>query len=310
MLHLFGTSKFAEGKTRQAIDELHRIQRQIDKQALVLHMSRSKDAQQISIFNRQSAQREAILNSLKSFDYQFYQSKLQRVRHPNTCHWILSHPRFQDWLLQSGSSTLACLGSIGSGKSVMTSSVINLLQGQRENVALCYHFCSLADKRTLDMENIFNSLSRQLLLRKDIPEDLETLVKSQDQIPNPSTFQRSVNTFEYVCNSERQIYLLIDGLDELLDNDQTTLINSLQNLVRRHQNIKVWMSGRRENYRLRHAFARSSVIFLSEELINHDLCLFIRDSVKSKIDKHELIVGDHSTQELIVSVLEAKVRDM
>ena len=289
---------------------MHRIQGQIDKQALVLHMSRSKDAQQISIFNKQSAKREAILNSLKTFDHRFYQGKLQRVRHPNTCQWILGHRRFQDWRRHSGSSILACLGSIGSGKSVLTSSVISLLQDQQEDFALCYHFCSLADKRTLDIGNIFNSLSRQLLLRKEIPKDIETLVNGQDQLPNTSTFQDSVNIFESVCDSEREIFLLIDGLDELPDADQTILINSLQNFVLRRENRKVWMSGRRENYRLRHTFAESSFVFLTEELINDDICLFIRESVKFKIDRRELIVRDHSTQELIVSVLEAKVRDM
>ena len=56
-------------------------------------------------------------------DHTFHKSKKAK----NTCTWLLKHSNFRAWLMAEGSARFWLHGGVGTGKSVLSSSVIDRL---------------------------------------------------------------------------------------------------------------------------------------------------------------------------------------
>ncbi|KAL7912335.1 hypothetical protein GGI35DRAFT_468544 [Trichoderma velutinum] len=88
----------------------------------------------------------------------------RETRTPETCEWLLKHRRFLEWEESSCSSTLWLQGSIGAGKSYLTSKVIDRYffdnEAQRKHDEGFY--CSRSDTARRDPKSVYQSYIRQL----------------------------------------------------------------------------------------------------------------------------------------------------
>ena len=178
------TWPFSEDKTLGLIQALHR-HLDIYQTALALdnlnvgrltlsELRHSKAAQQ-------GRQVEALLDWLSPLNmYQKQQDTLSR-RHGNTGSWLLGEPIFQEWVNSERSHrTLWCPGDPGTGKTVMTSIVVDHLikTTVTDDVRVAYVYCDYKDQAMQTASNLVACLARQLIgTQPRLPQQLERLHK-------------------------------------------------------------------------------------------------------------------------------------
>ncbi len=88
-----------------------------------------------------------ILNWLTPLDCGTRHSDLLQKRQPGTCQWLLESKDFQNWL-NTTQKTLFCPGIPGTGKSVLTSVVVDhLVSSFQDDETVCVAYIYLSFQR-------------------------------------------------------------------------------------------------------------------------------------------------------------------
>jgi hypothetical protein len=172
--------------------------------------------------------------------------------------------------------------------------------------AVTYHYCDHADKRTLDPRTIFGTLARHLLAGVELQPQILELVNEHygdgDRIPEPKAvleiFSKTIELFE-------DVFLVIDGLDEVGENDRPIVYEGLQKLMSTHRVPLKLLVMCRDNAAA--AFlsilGRSLGVHVSESAIEADIQGFVRSSVARLLAQGELVIRAPELQEDIATIL-------
>jgi hypothetical protein len=146
-------------------------------------------------------------------------------RLPETGRWILDRSEYAKWENHVSSRTLWVHGGPGFGKTYIASSVIEHLQQQDQlnrPFAVIYFYCRFSDAQKNTTIFVLQSLLLQSLQLRSNDEDLLSLLSSirsnmvadtivEDSIP------ALAQAFSSVVGLFKNVYCIVDGLDELLD---------------------------------------------------------------------------------------------
>ncbi|PVH84640.1 ankyrin [Cadophora sp. DSE1049] len=243
-----------------------------------------------------------ILTWLSSYDHVTNQQRLSAMRLPNTAKWILSEDNFSNWLRTSTSSCLWCSGKLGSGKTIICSSVVQEVRSRfssAADVAVVHVYCQYDEPGTWNTPRIVSSLIKQLILQLEaIAKPIESTV--QDKLKQAHRQGRArldaEEGFEILLGLTRkfsQVYIVLDGLDELTDDKQrvggtSDEVTALLRLVKRlltHKSrtlLKLFLSSRFE-VDVRKSIPSSLEISLLDSNVNRDIEVFVEEEVEDKI---------------------------
>ncbi|KAF9234704.1 hypothetical protein BU15DRAFT_78783 [Melanogaster broomeanus] len=88
-------------------------------------------------------------------------------RQDETCKWLFDLERYSDWCCSRNAFLRLC-GKPGSGKSVLTSTVIeNLSKTETDGGVLAYFYCNFRVERSTHVFEVIRSLVTQLLVKSD-----------------------------------------------------------------------------------------------------------------------------------------------
>src|SRR5207248_2252205 len=167
-------------------------------------------------------ERKAIMEWVYKPDVQedFLRESNRRVQ--SSGKWLLEHSVFQDWLVSPSKRILRILGCPGSGKTVLSTSIVDYVQqlqgkGTAESKCHCatYFYCSKSEQNQ-DVLLILAGLIKQILCQlDDLPpfitdcynRSLRSGRSSLTMTDNPKLLLQSL------CNLFSQLYIVIDGLD-------------------------------------------------------------------------------------------------
>ncbi|KAH8817564.1 ankyrin repeat-containing domain protein [Flagelloscypha sp. PMI_526] len=144
----------------------------------------------------------------------YHTSKLDiniRTRSGATCRWFLENEVFLRWMEMRGLFWFR--GLMGTGKTVMSSFVIETLLA-RGDIYVAYYYFEFTNPTTLSEEALLRSLVCQLAGAS--PAVTRTLHRSHNNgslQPQLSTLQGALN--ELVFASKKPVFIIIDALDEL-----------------------------------------------------------------------------------------------
>ncbi|CAJ2501096.1 Uu.00g039490.m01.CDS01 [Anthostomella pinea] len=162
----------------------------------------------------QSQQHDHILDLISTNNYASQQRDFLSKRTEGTGKWLLESNEYQRWLKDSG-QTLFCHGMPGSGKTIMSSIVVDELLRQYEtgsDTYVAYIFCNFRLQHQQSAEMVFSSLLRQLVQRcSKIPEFIKSLYAREKNLPNLAQTQQAFGT---IAQSFRKGFVVIDALDE------------------------------------------------------------------------------------------------
>ena len=113
---------------------------------------------------RRDNERWQTFAALSTIDYDGELARLEQLRYKDSGTWFVEHPSYLTWKESCESSGLCCHGIPGSGKSVLTSKVINDLREKTNRNATCvlYYFCEYSNPQSLQPTNVYRTLLKQI----------------------------------------------------------------------------------------------------------------------------------------------------
>ncbi|KAL8906672.1 MAG: hypothetical protein Q9171_006175 [Xanthocarpia ochracea] len=180
-----------------------------------------------------------------------FHSRIRGLRAIAACEWIAADPKFLEWYKSPVSEQLVIFGDMGCGKTTITAHVIeeliHLNKHRLPRPLLCYHYC--VDNETGKVLYIYSSLILQLL---DQLEALKIEFNKWYDDTKKAEFldaaQSSINLGDFfskcVENLNRDLFVVIDGLDECDNESQEELVTLLKSLLKKTPRLKVFFSSR------------------------------------------------------------------
>jgi hypothetical protein len=164
--------------------------------------------------------------------------------------------------------------------------------------AVAYHYCDFSYILTLSPAVIVKSLAYQLLTSGDIPPSIEDLILRlvEDKLGKDST-PRALQLFHAAVCHHTSVFIIIDGLDELADEDRYLLLDSLRNVVEsKSQGIKIFLTSRSDDFavifdRLQNRRVYTS-IRMTSFLVSQDMSNYVRNAIDELLSQGSLILGD------------------
>jgi ankyrin repeat protein len=154
-----------------------------------------------------------------------------------TCKWILSNSQYRDWNLQKRTCLLWISGYPGSGKTILSSYLLDYLSAGELSpslrTTLCYFFCDEKIDTQRDGKAILRSLIHQLLMRRRL---LVKYVKAVYDIQGPQ-FEQNFNElwriFIVIASVKRvgPISVIIDAIDECEETTRERFLQEVNKLV-------------------------------------------------------------------------------
>ncbi|PQE26429.1 Ankyrin repeat-containing domain protein [Rutstroemia sp. NJR-2017a BBW] len=200
----------------------------------------------VNTMMNQQVDKEGIemLKWLFSWDCHSEQREVSSRRQPSTGEWIFKSPEFQHWI-DGEKRFLWCSGSPGVGKTVLTSAIVDYLQGKfpSSDVAIAFIYCNYAEKRSLT-EYITSIIQQILRQQYTIPDYVLELYRKHQSMRTKLNRTEGSELLRSLAHSISGLYLVVDALDECQDSKKTRsdLIGELRSLS---PNTRVLCTSRR-----------------------------------------------------------------
>lgn len=230
-------------------------------------------------------ERREVLQWLSATDFDSIQSSTLSKRWPETGSWLLDHESFTRWLAdQDGPCLLWCNGGPGTGKSVLSSIIIDHIERRLVNhpqdSRLVYAYCDYQDLGKNQTEAIVASLAKQLIRSHEAIPDVVTQAfrkhKGQDKKP---VLETTTGLFCEVARQLPELFIVVDALDECNDEDRERFLGYfIHEVLRTVPYAKVLITSRPETS-------------ISDYLHNLSVCEITIGVAKTKGDISKYIRG-------------------
>ncbi|EKJ69263.1 hypothetical protein FPSE_10516 [Fusarium pseudograminearum CS3096] len=196
--------------------------------------------------------------------------ELKSAHQGGTAQWFHQSPEFQEWF--SRRSTMLWLsGPPGSGKSVMMSQAIEEVASRviqrSEPAAYAFVYSDFRDPATQDIVNIFGNLLCQLCSQTQLLP-IQLLEAYESSIKDNCGYGPSIDMILGVIqklSTNRRIYLLIDGVDEV--KDYKSFSKRLTTLKDSSTSINILVASRNE-VTIQRILAEAPRISLEDRILN------------------------------------------
>lgn len=187
--------------------------------------------------------KEDLLNWLSSFRYEERHEKRFSQVHPGTADWLLNTDEFLDWFEASDSNVLWCYGGPGMGKSFLAANVLEFITSERalaENVGVGFVYFDHQAAAQQNLEHVICALLKQLCrVCHTMPEHL--VLAKQRSLP-----VGSLEDFIKVAESFKELFLVVDALDECASSNRPDVIGFIQEVTKRLPHAKFYVTSRPE----------------------------------------------------------------
>ncbi|KAK3935253.1 hypothetical protein QBC46DRAFT_462179 [Diplogelasinospora grovesii] len=177
---------------------------------------------------------------LTQSDSALQQQDFLRRRQPGTGQWFLDSEEYRAWL-QTAGETLFCPGIPGSGKTILTSIVVDDITTRFRNddsVGIAYVYCNFRPADRQNTEDLVMSLLKQLAQgQPSLPESVKSLYDRHVKRQTRPSFDEISGAIQSVATIFSRVFLIIDALDEC---HQSKLLTEMFNLsAKRGANVFV-----------------------------------------------------------------------
>ncbi|CAM1508964.1 Fc.00g027030.m01.CDS01 [Cosmosporella sp. VM-42] len=263
---------------------------------------------------------QRLLNDLSSYNYSTAFGNARNKRHVGTAEWIFSSQEFQHWYNDHQSAVLHITGKIGSGKSILTSRVIEyLLQNRNPRQFVSFCFLRFDDHASLECDTIIRSLARQMLCTFSMdtmdPGLSTTLLDCLEQIKANHFSHETLETlFRYASSLLDEWFIILDGIDECVPTERRSLFHFISSLMGHSglsAKLKILYSGRETaNEDISRSFSAASTLVTGSMDTREDILKYAADIVEAKVSVNELVVGDPCLIEEVLDTIATKEQGM
>jgi len=181
--------------------------------------------------------------------------------------WVLRRNEFERWCGSqdgSGDPTLLCYGGQGVGKTftryyILCDSRVMLISGEisslvidslrkhtrGENMVVLSLYCDYQTQKDQSAVNIIRSLLSQVALEaRQIPSEVQHAFELGQQGRHTQQLSDMVELLVKTVSSIERVYICFDAMDELLPQNRSELLRTLQQIIRDAPNIRLFITGR------------------------------------------------------------------
>ncbi|KAI9766767.1 MAG: hypothetical protein M1839_004771 [Geoglossum umbratile] len=252
--------------------------------------------------------RKSLLETLSSYNYKTAFKQARGKRCGATCSWLAQTSEFKDWLGDTQSSLFWCYGIPGSGKTVLTASIIDELFccNPINHPFVRFFFCQYDSPESLKARTILGSLIRQCLdvdtMSDPNEADLKQLLRD-----SPPDFKDLNLLMEKVASVSQEQFIVIDAIDECEKAERNLFLSAMRRLMNSSKvKLKVFLaSGFHIGIELERALKLNHRISMASPNAHSDIKTYIENSVAEKKKDGELVVGQ---SQLIGEIQDALIK--
>jgi hypothetical protein len=234
-------------------------------------------------------------------DHNFVRSKLGSY-HWDSGTWLLHKREFKEWK-QSRQGEIWLHGTVGTGKSCLTSIVINDLIETFTDERLAFFYCS----REYTPIDVFRSLVAQLStsangesITADIKAYYESKIK-EDPKGSSLSLEQCENYLVDLINLYGCTTVVIDALDECSPS-ATELLLHLKNVGQRSQKLKLFLSSR-DDFSVSQHFSGSVQIRVHSTENSQDIKSFIEGEFAKPERRNPLVITEELADRLQAALI-------
>jgi hypothetical protein len=275
----------------------------LDEQTQYMKMKESLEKQrQIETENTKIVQWVSNISVFDDHDY--VRSTKLGSDHWDSGTWLLRKRAFKEWK-QSPQGEIWLHGTVGTGKSCLTSIVINDLVETFTNERLAFFYCS-RDKEYTSID-VFRSLVAQLSTSangESITPDIKAYYESNiRQHPKGSilSLEQCENYMVDFINLYGSTTVVIDALDECCPSAAKLLLH-LKNVSERSQKLKLFLSSR-DDVPVSEYFSEGVQIRVHSTENSEDIKSFIEGEFAKPERRNSLVIGDELVQRLQTALI-------
>jgi len=189
-----------------------------------------------------------ILDWLTPIEYGTQHSDFLHRRQPGTCQWLLDSTQYQTWL-NTGKQILFCPGIPGTGKTILTSVVVDHLLTRFQSdqtVSIVYVYCSFRRKDEQKYDNLLVSLLKQLAQNQaSLPKGIRDLYNRHRKKQTRPPSDEISKLIQAVAALFSRVFVVVDALDECKASDgcRENFISELFNL-QNHSTTSIFATSR------------------------------------------------------------------
>ncbi|KAI9708517.1 MAG: hypothetical protein M1820_003979 [Bogoriella megaspora] len=228
-------------------DALQKLQQSINANSLTLQKIEA------GVDSLVTSDREKQLDWISDVKYTDDHNFHKKGRAKNTCAWLLEHGSFDAWLMAEEPARFWLHGDVGTGKSVLSSSVIDYLHqfcaDSIEDGGFAFFYCDrqIPDRR--EASSILRSYVRQLSTtyrsQDHFRQELETACLDAKRKSGHLDAQECLKQIVSSVNLYPCTVLVLDGLDECSEADRTSLLNFVEDLfAQTTKPLKIYIASR------------------------------------------------------------------
>ncbi|CZR49525.1 uncharacterized protein FPRO_15884 [Fusarium proliferatum ET1] len=296
--------RLAADQSQHRNNELQRIENeQADqsRRSLSRFMSRTRhDFDRLQIIRSQESERESnqkLLDSLSTYDYIKPLKQARQKRYPKSAEWIFDTGEFKRWVNGTTPGLLWCSGKMGSGKSIISASVIDYLLTHRPSAQsrVTFFFSRFDDSESMRAETILRALARQLITIQDVSGDtkqaLETIQKSQEDVS--SELSRLLTRL--LSRKGPPSWVVLDGLDECQKEERQIAIEMLTSMLDNGANARLFTTSRDHATSIfKGVSANLEEVSMNCSLARDGMAQLVDQAVQKCVDTEELLVTDQT----------------
>jgi Cdc6-like AAA superfamily ATPase len=180
------------------------------------------------------AEAAEVLRWLTQEDPHTRQDKVREIQFARTGQWLLDSPEFKRWLADE-QQTLFCPGLPGSGKTVITSMVIDALYDTFQadsSIGIAFFYCDYKREDQLPEKLLRSILQQPGRPCHSLPATLLDLYQHHAASSIRPSVAELFEVLASVVASLSKVYIVIDALDELSCSHRRVLLSELFTLQR------------------------------------------------------------------------------
>ncbi|KGY15694.1 hypothetical protein PABG_11349 [Paracoccidioides brasiliensis Pb03] len=195
-------------------------------------------SQSLTVRQERDQLHDRLFDRLSDYDHNKVHRRLCHKRLLGTTVWFLDHPDFQEWSTGNTVSSLWWSGKIGSGKTVIATSVIENMKyrssGPRSTIVFFY--CENGHQESLQASYIVSSFIKQLCehlrsmsqpLPKNIVQDINRFFGQKRTVPDFNDLESIfIHLFQYVHDTT----YILDGFNALDETNCVRILKLLRSL--------------------------------------------------------------------------------
>ncbi|VZI10230.1 unnamed protein product [Fusarium fujikuroi] len=251
--------------------------------------------------------RRRLLEDLSSFNFTSAFNSTRNKRHIGTAKWVFDTPEFQQWVKFNGPPVLHITGKIGSGKTVLSSSIVEKLSQIRPP----QQFVSFFFARCSCIQQLVSAIDMDTLDPKVVSALDEQLSQAKLAL---FSFEFLSDLYLSAAKAIKQWFIVIDGLDECSTDQQSKLLKFFQGIISRNDttsNISVVFASRETcTNTIRSIFPQSQRLVTGLESTSVDIDSYVDDIIINKLSTGELVVSDPRLLKEILTTIASKEQGM